>query len=187
MVSGMLGIVTSIVVLIRKATREDIDAIEGVMRESIRGIASGSYDARQVESALQYVARLDRSLIDDGTYFVAVETDGEIVACGGWSRRGKLYAGGVAQAGEDRLLDPSTEAARIRAMFVLPRYARRGLGREILQRCEEEARQVGFTRFELMAMLSGEAMYLACGYRPVEAVDGRMADGTPFPLTRMEK
>lgn len=156
------------------------------MRESIRGIASLSYGEKQVASAMQFVAHLDRALIDDGTYFV-VEIDGEVVACGGWSRRGKLYAGGVAQSGEDRLLDPKTGAARIRAMFVLPRFARQGLGREILRRCEDEARQAGFTRFELMAMLSGEAMYLACGYRPVEQVDGRMADGTPFPLTRMEK
>jgi GNAT superfamily N-acetyltransferase len=171
---------------IRKANDDDIREIEHVMRESIRGIASLTYDAQQVESCLRFVAHLDHSLIGDETYFV-VESDDEIVACGGWSRRAKLYAGGTPTADEERLIDPAKEAARVRAMFVLPRYARQGLGRLILQRCEEEARRAGFTRVELMAMLSGEAMYLACGYAPVAQVDGRLPDGTPFPLTRMEK
>jgi GNAT superfamily N-acetyltransferase len=156
------------------------------MRESIRGISSRTYDGQQVESSLQYVAHLDLKLIDDNTYFV-VESDGKIVACGGWSKREKLYAGGVAVGDEDRLIDPSREPARVRAMFVVPEVARRGIGREILNRCEDEARQAGFTRVALMAMLSGEAMYAACGYVAVEQVDGKLADGTPFPLTRMEK
>ena len=171
---------------IRKATVSDVAQIEHVMRESIVHISSRTYDAKQVQSCLTFVAHLDGSLIQDGTYFV-VEDDRQIVACGGWSRRAKLYAGGLPSPDEERFVDPRNEAARIRAMFVLPQFARQGLGREILQRCEEEARDAGFARAELMAMLSGAAMYLACGYRPVEEVDGRLPDGTPFPLTRMEK
>ncbi len=171
---------------VRKAVSADIPAIERVMRESLVGISIQSYDARQVESALKFIAHLDRDLVNDGTYFVA-ESESEIVGCGGWSRRSRLYAGSGSVAGDARLLDPETEPARIRAMFVDPRWARRGIGREILNECEREALRAGFRRLELMAMLSGEAMYLACGYKPVENVPARLEDDTPFPLTRMEK
>ncbi|HSP15169.1 MAG TPA: GNAT family N-acetyltransferase [Thermoanaerobaculia bacterium] len=171
---------------LRPATADDIETIEGVMRDSISGISSRSYDPRQVASALDFVAHLDRELVDDGTYFV-VESDGKIVACGGWSRRARLYAGSGSAANDARMLDPATEAARIRAMFVVTGFERRGLGRMILERCERDAHAAGFRRIELMAMLSGEKMYLACGYRPVENVPAKLEDGTPFPLTRMEK
>ena len=171
---------------IRKAERRDIPEIERVMRESITGISSRSYDAKQVESSLQFIAHLDRDLVNDGTYFV-VDNDGQIVGCGGWSRRARLYAGSGSASGDARMLDPKTEAARIRAMFVAPGFERRGIGRMILDRCESDARAAGFRRLELMAMLSGEAMYAACGYRAVENVPAKLEDGTPFPLTRMEK
>ena len=171
---------------VRRATIDDIGEIERVIRESLTGISIQNYDQRQVESALKFVARLDRHLIEDGGYYVA-EADGTIIGCGGWSRRARLYAGSGSSGGDARLLDPASEAARVRAMFVVPSWARRGVGRAILDRCESEARQQGFRRLELMAMLSGEAMYLTCGYRPVENVPAKLEDGTPFPLTRMEK
>jgi GNAT superfamily N-acetyltransferase len=98
-----------------------------------------------------------------------------------------LYAGSAASHGEERLLDPATEPARIRAMFVEPQWERRGIGRAILVRCEEEARAAGFRRVELMAMISGEAMYAACGYAVVDRVVRPLADGTPLPLTPMVK
>ena len=171
---------------IRRAEARDIPEIERVMRDSIRGISVRTYDERQVGSALQYIAHLDRDLVGDGTYFV-VEGEEGIVGCGGWSRRGRLYAGSGSSSGDARLLDPQTEAARIRAMFVDPRFERRGIGRMILERCEDDARAAGFRRLELMAMLSGYAMYAATGYHDVEHVDAKLEDGTPFPLTKMEK
>jgi len=171
---------------IRKACAGDVDAIERVMRDSLTGIGSRAYDARQIASSLEHVAHLDRELVEDGTYFVA-EADGAIVGCGGWSRRAKLYAGSAAAGDESRLLDPATEPARVRAMFVTVRWERRGIGRRILEMCEAEARGEGFTTVELMAMLSGEAMYAACGYEPVERLEPALADGTPLPLTRMTK
>jgi len=173
-------------VLLRKAETADIPEIERVMRESLVGLGRRTYDARQIASSLEHIAHIDRNLITDGTYFVALD-DEVIVGCGGWSRRGKLYAGSAAQGGEDRLLDPATEPARVRAMFVVPSHARRGIGREILRQCEEEARAAGFRSVELMAMLSGREMYSACGYEAVEDVEPPLADGTPLPLTRMKK
>ena len=171
---------------IRKASLDDVPEIERVMRESITGLGRRTYDEREIASSLQHVAHIDRHLIRDGTYFV-VEEHGAIIGCGGWSRRGKLYAGSSAQADEDRFLDPATEAARVRAMFVVPSCARRGIGRAILERCESEARASGFREVELMAMLSGRELYLACGYVPLENVAPELADGTPLPLTRMKK
>jgi GNAT superfamily N-acetyltransferase len=171
---------------LRPATVEDIPEIERVMRESIRGISVRTYDSRQVEGSLRFVAHLDRELVRDNTYFVVEEND-EIVGCGGWSKRGRLYAGSGSHRDDARLLDPATEAARVRAMFVAPRFERRGAGRLILQACEEAARAAGFRKMELMAMLSGHAMYLATGFRDVENVDAKLEDGTPFPLIKMEK
>lgn len=156
------------------------------MRDSISGISKRTYDAAQVASSLQYVAHLDRELVSDGTYFV-VELNGEIAGCGGWSARRRLYAGSGASEGDAQFLDPKKDAARVRAMFVATNFERRGIGRKILNACEVEARAAGFRRAELMAMLSGHAMYLACGYRDVETVDAKLEDGTPFPLIRMEK
>ena len=171
---------------LRKATRADLPDIERVMRESIDGIGRQRYDEQQVASAMEWIARPDPQLIDDGTYFVAV-ADGAIVACGGWSKRGKLYAGSAASGGEARLLDPASEAARVRAMFTLPAWARRGIGRAILEACESEARADGFRRVELMAMLSGEAMYAAFGYAPVEATSIVLEDGARLGTTVMAK
>lgn len=171
---------------LRKATRADLPEIARVMRESLRGIGRLSYDEQQVASAMEWIARPDPQLIDDGTYFVAVADDA-IVACGGWSKRGKLYAGSAAAEGESRLLDPASEAARVRAMFTLPAWARRGIGRAILEACESEARAAGFGRVALMAMLSGEAMYAACGYTPVEKTSIVLEDGATLGTTAMMK
>ena len=171
---------------LRHATEADIPEIERVMRDSIAGISNRSYDQAQVTSSLRYVAHLDRDLVADRSYFVVEEHD-EIVGCGGWSARRRLYAGSGSSDDDSRRLDPATEAARVRAMFVSPRFERRGIGRMILQACEDEARAAGFRRVELMAMLSGHAMYLASGYRDVEHVGAKLEDGTPFPLIRMTK
>ncbi|HWW62409.1 MAG TPA: GNAT family N-acetyltransferase [Thermoanaerobaculia bacterium] len=169
---------------LRKATRDDVDAIMRVMRASLGQLAAGVYDARQIASSIEYVARPDTQLIDDGTYSV-IEIDGAVVACGGWSRRGKLYSG---SGDEDaRALDPATEPARVRAMFVDPQFARRGLGRMILDACEREAAAEGFRRVELMALRSGERMYLACGYEPLENVPVVLEDGVVIDCTRMTR
>lgn len=158
------------------------------MHASLRGLAPGYYDERQIESCIRYTARLDPMLVEDRGFFVAVDdADGELVACGGWSARAKLYAGSAPKGDEMRMIDPATEPARVRAMFVHPRAARQGLGRRILSACEDEARAAGFRKVVLLAMLSGEAMYLACGYKPVQDAPITLQDGVVIGGTLMEK
>jgi N-acetylglutamate synthase-like GNAT family acetyltransferase len=173
-------------IMLRKATERDLPDIERVMRASLETLGNAYYDARQVASAMTWIARPDPQIVEDRTYFV-IEQDGRIVACGGWSRRGKLYAGSAAEPGEGRLLDPSRDAARVRAMFVDPRYARRGLGRAILDACEEEARLAGFRSIELMATLSGEALYAASGYEVIERTEMVLEDGVVLGGAKMAK
>lgn len=171
---------------IRAATLEDLPEIERVMRLSMAALGSQFYDAKQTESAVRFIAVADPQIISDGTYFV-VEDDGRIVACGGWSNRKKLFTGTAGQASIDGWLDPQSEPARIRAMFVDPAYSRRGIGRMIVDRAEEEARRAGFTRCELMATLPGVPLYAACGYEPLETAEIELPDGVRLECLRMSR
>jgi GNAT superfamily N-acetyltransferase len=156
------------------------------MEASIRAIFPAYYDAQQVESSVRYIGHLDLQLIEDGTYFVH-EAAGEIIACGGWSRRNKLFAGPGDAADDDRLLDPATEPARVRAMFVRADWTRRGLGRAILEACEEAARAEGFTQLVLGATLAGFGLYKSFGFEEVERLQVTMPDGVVVEVAAMEK
>lgn len=172
--------------MIRKAVPADLPQIERVMRESMATLSDGVYDALQTASAVRFIAAPDRQLVDDGTYFV-IEDDGQIVACGGWSARTKLFTGTTAQAATVGWLHPAVDAARIRAMFVAPSHARRGLGREILAAAEADAQRAGFRRFELMATLPGLPLYRACGYEEIEQTMIELPDGVRLGVVRMSR
>ena len=169
----------------RLAVAGDAAEIAELMRASVRTLFPAYYDDVQTASAVEYIGILDQTLIDDGTYYVH-EADGEIVACGGWSRRNKLFNASTAGA-DERLLDPATEPARIRAMFVRGDWTRRGLGRAILESCERDARAEGFTTLALMATLPGEQLYRAWGFRELERLMIPMPDGVELEGVRMER
>jgi GNAT superfamily N-acetyltransferase len=156
------------------------------MRESVLAFFPDFYDERQTESSAVHIAHLDMQLIEDGTYFVH-EADGEIVACGGWSRRNKRFSGPGDRADDDRLLDPTSEPARVRAMFVKPDWARRGLGRAILESCENAAREEGFTQLVLGATMPGEPLYRAFGFEEVDRFEVTMPDGVSVTCVEMER
>ena len=160
----------------RLARPEDAEAIQELMRASARELFPRFYDERQTASAVEHIAHLDEQLIEDGTYFVH-EADGEIVACGGWSRRYKLWAGELPSEDDARLLDPRREPARIRAMFVRGDWTRRGLGRAILESSENAARAEGFGGLILGATRPGEPLYRAFGFQEKERIMVRMPDG----------
>lgn len=170
---------------LRLARLDEADAIDVLMKASTRDLFPGWYEAEQTASAIEYVASVDRTLIADGTYFVA-EADGALVACGGWSRRDKMYAGAGDAAGDGRLLDPATEPARIRAMFVRSDWTRRGLGRRILEACEAAARAEGFSRLVLGATLPGLPFYEAYGFRATEDEVVTMPNGVDIAAVMME-
>jgi GNAT superfamily N-acetyltransferase len=156
------------------------------MRESVLAFFPDFYDERQTESSAVHIAHLDMQLIEDGTYFVH-EADAEIVACGGWSRRNKRFSGPGDRADDDRLLDPTSEPARVRAMFVKPDWARRGLGRAILESCENAAREEGFTQLVLGATMPGEPLYRAFGFEEVDRFEVTMPDGVSVTCVEMER
>ena len=168
----------------RLATLGDIDALRALMDAAIAELQKPFLTEPQIASS-HAIMGLDTQLVEDGTYFV-VESDGEMAGCGGWSRRATLYGVDRTPGRSAALLNPATDAARIRAMYTHPRYARKGVGRRILSACEEAARREGFQRMELMSTLSGEPLYLACGYHALERLtDAR--GGVPVPLVRMRK
>jgi GNAT superfamily N-acetyltransferase len=157
------------------------------MKASTAAIFPAYYDATQTSSSVRHVARVDPDLLGDGTYF-AIEADGELVACGGWSRRGRAYMGSADAPGDDRYLDPATEAAHIRAMFVRADWTRRGLGRRLIEASEAAAGRMGFRRMDLTATLPGIPLYEAAGYVPTaEIEDIVLADGVPLPCLAMSK
>lgn len=156
-----------------------------VMRLAIETLQQGFLSAEEIASS-HAVMGLDTQLVRDGTYFV-VMTDTQIAGCGGWSRRATLYGGDHSlDLREPRLLDPATEAARVRAMYTHPAFARRGIGRLILDTSERAAAAEGFRSVELMATLAGERLYRVCGYREIEHTSAAV-DGIHVPLIRMGK
>ena len=168
----------------RLATRYDIPALEPLMQAAIDELQRGFLDAAQIRSS-HAIMGLDRQLIDDETYFV-IESGGLAVGCGGWSRRATLYGGDHSGGRDSALLDPSKDAARVRAMYTRPGFTRRGVGSLILALCESAAVAEGFTRLELMSTLSGRPLYAAAGFETIEQV-ADAAGGVPVPLIRMGK
>lgn len=171
-------------VTLRRATPDDLPAICRLIPLAARGLSAGWYSAEQIESAIEYVFGPDSLLIADGTYWIA-EADQVLVGCGGWSQRATLYGGDQMKGAADPLLDPKTDAARIRAFFTHPRWARQGIGGSILQRCVEGARAAGFRRLELMATLPGVPLYRHYGFEEAEPVRTRLPDGVELPFVRM--
>ncbi len=171
---------------LRHALPADVPALQALIARSARGLSTEDYRPSQVEGALRGAFGVDSQLVADRTYFVAQQDD-TIVGCGGWSFRSTLF-GGDARAGRDAsTLDPATQAAKIRAFFVDPPYARRGIGSLLLERCEQEARARGFRQVELMATLPGVKLYGARGYVGSDTVRYDVGMGEHIEFIPMRK
>lgn len=172
---------------IRSATTRDVPAIRELIPRSVRALSAAYYSAAQIEAALERIFGVDTLLVDDGTYLVA-EAGGEIVGAGGWSRRRTLFGGDQHKGGvPDAELDPRADAARIRAFYVDPAWARRGIGRALLALCEDAARSAGFSRLELLATLPGVPLYAALGYAEIRPVAEPLGVGLTLPGVIMGK
>ena len=169
---------------LRPATPADTGALTALIERSGLALRDG-YTTAQAAALVRHVFGVDSQLIADGTYY-AVEDGDAIIACGGWSKRRTLFGGDRAKAGPDPLLDPATDAARIRAFFVAPERARQGLGRRLMEHCTDEARRAGFRRMELVATLPGEPLYRASGFESVERFELDLP-GVRVPVVRMER
>jgi GNAT superfamily N-acetyltransferase len=164
----------------------DLPVLQTLIATSVRSLSTGFYTPAQIEAAITEVFGVDTQLIADRTYYVIIDC-GEPVAAGGWSARRTLYGGDQMKGAEDPRLDPSTEPARIRAFFVHPARARRGLAKRLYEECARAAYATGFRRFELMATLPGEPLYAALGFSAVERIAVPLAAGVELPLVRMAR
>ena len=169
---------------LRHAQAADIPTLEALIALSGRELSVGYYSPSQAEAITRHVFGVDTQLIDDQTYFV-IGCDDRVVACGGWSKRRTLFGGDKTKRGPDPLLDPAIDPARIRAFFVVPSMARRGLGRMLMNACIEEARSAGFSALELVATLPGEPLYLASGFAVLDRFELDLPGEIRVPLTRM--
>jgi GNAT superfamily N-acetyltransferase len=170
----------------RLAQEGDLPVLRALMARSIAELQRGFLSEAEI-AASHATMGLDTQLVADGTYFM-VEADGVLAGCGGWSRRATLYGGDHSTALRDaRQLDPATDAARVRAMYTDPGFARRGVGRLILSLCEAAAASEGFARVQLMATLAGEPLYRACGYEEIERAAAAPVNGVSVPLVLMGK
>ncbi len=172
--------------VLRKATLEDIPVLNVLIHESARRLSLRDYSSEQIEAALGTAWGVDTELIQDGTFF-AVESEGNLIACGGWSRRKTLF-GGDGQAGrQSDALDPAKDSARIRAFFVHPDWARRGIGKMLLEKCELEAKAWGFQSAELVATLPGQRLYRVFGYAGEKRVTYPLKNGITIDFVPMRK
>jgi len=186
---------------LRLAVSEDVPVLRRLIDASVRGLQTEDYTPAQIEGALKTVFGVDSQLIADGTYIVAeveaeeaengatahVKRQAVIVGCGGWSKRKTLYGSDHWTGREDALLDPQTDAAKIRAFFIHPGWARRGLGSLILQACEDAARAAGFRRYEMGATLTGAKLFGARGYVAVNPISIPLVNGETLRVIHMEK
>ena len=186
---------------LRLAVLEDVPVLRKLIEASVRGLQTEDYTPAQIEGALATVFGVDTQLIADGTYVVAevpsaanarggstgTHSDWTVVGCGGWSKRKTLYGSDHWTRREDALLDPQRDAAKIRAFFIHPDWARQGIGSKILQACEEAARAAGFTRYEMGATLTGAKLFGAKGYAPVKPISIPLNNGETLPVIHMEK
>jgi GNAT superfamily N-acetyltransferase len=171
---------------LRPAVLADVDVLNALIRESVIGLSQKDYSPTQIESALRHLFGVDTRLIEDGTYYV-VESEGRPIACGGWSRRQALFGSDQYVDRSDGRLDPRTQAARIRAFFVHPDFARLGVASSLLDACAQAARAAGFRRLELMSTLPGVPFYLRRGFQAQERIDLELRDGTRVPLVPMSR
>jgi GNAT superfamily N-acetyltransferase len=184
---------------LRHANEEDIPALHALIEASVRGLQAGDYTSAQIEGALGTVLGLDSQLIRDEAYFVAEVEDATggleqstdarriVAGCGGWSKRKTLFGADRGPGRTPELLNPATDAAKIRAIFVHPAFARRGLGAQILAHVEEKAREAGFRRFEMGSTLTGLPLYRLKGYREVERLQVPLGNGESLPVVKMVK
>jgi GNAT superfamily N-acetyltransferase len=178
---------------IRPAVARDIPVLRELINASVRRLQSGDYSLSQIDSALRTVFGVDSQLVDDGTYLLveAVSADSEktpvIVACGGWSKRKTLYGGDGWRDRQDDLLDPKSDAAKIRAFFIHPDWARQGIGTLLLDACESAARAAGFTRFEMGATLTGAKLFQKRGYVALERLEVPLEGDITLPVIHMVK
>lgn len=186
---------------LRLAVPEDVPVLRKLIEASVRGLQTEDYTPAQIEGALETVFGVDSQLIADGTYIVAeappsanagaepagAKSNWSIVGCGGWSKRKTLYGSDHWTGREDALLDPRRDAAKIRAFFIHPDWARQGVGSKILQACEDAARAAGFTRYEMGATLTGAKLFGAKGYQPVKPISVSLKNGETLPVIHMEK
>lgn len=196
-----MNMTASIPIRLRLAVPEDAPVLRELIEASVRGLQTEDYTPAQIEGALATVFGVDSQLIADGTYIVAEapsatkasektadeKSPWTIVGCGGWSKRKTLYGSDHWTAREDSLLDPQRDAAKIRAFFIHPQWARQGVGGKILQACEEAARAAGFTRYEMGATLTGAKLFGAKGYVPVKPISIPLNNGETLPVIHMEK
>ena len=165
---------------------DERDAIEQLIADSARHLSREHYSDEQIEAAIVTVFGVDTDLIEDGTYFVA-EDAGAMVGCGGWSKRKTLFGGDQYSSRDAGYLDPASEPAKIRAFFIHPDHARKGIARAILSRCEDEASAEGFRALELMATLPGIEFYKSCGFAPAGTFALDLVDGVKLELVPMRK
>ncbi|MGA7157511.1 MAG: GNAT family N-acetyltransferase [Acidobacteriaceae bacterium] len=173
-------------VAIRCATEADVPALDALIEASVRGLQANDYTQAEIEGALGHALGLDSQLIKDRTYFIA-EVGGEMVASGGWSYRATLFGSDGLPMREPGCLDPKKDAAKIRAIFVHPGWARRGLGSLMLEYCERQAQAAGFTRLEMGSTLTGAPLYRLRGYKDDERIAIPLPNGEALPVIRMSK
>lgn len=172
--------------IIRKATMDERDVLQQLIAESARKLSREHYSDAQIEAAIATVFGVDTTLIDDGTYFV-VECDGQLAGCGGWSKRKTLFGGDQYSSRDIAYSDPNTEPAKIRAFFIHPDHARKGVARALVSRCEDEARAQGYRALELLSTLPGIEFYKSCGFAETGTLTLDLTDSVKLDFVPMRK
>ncbi len=171
----------------RKAEITDINSLEKLIEKSTKSINSDYYSEKEINAALGNSWTVDQQLISDKTYWIVENLDGKAIGCGGWSKRKLLFGKNNELNTTENELVPGIDSARIRAFFVHPNYTRMGIGKKLIEKCENEAASKGFVSMELVATLSGEKLYSSKGYIPIKAFEVDLGNGITNKVVSMNK
>ena len=171
----------------RKAEITDINNLEKLIEMSAKSINSTYYSEKEIDTALGNAWTVDHQLIADNTYWIVENMDGTVIGCGGWSKRKLLFGKSTEPNILENELIPGIDSARIRAFFVHPNYTRMGIGKKLIEKCENEASSMGFDSMELVATLSGEKLYSSKGYNHIKAFEVDLGDGITNKVVSMNK
>jgi GNAT superfamily N-acetyltransferase len=160
-------------ITLRTATAADIGGVDALLARAYPRLLKADYPPSLLVMAVPRIARAQPALVTSGTYHVATDEEGTILAAGGWTHAAP-GSGGLREG-----------TGNIRHVVTDDRLTRRGIGRALLTRVIDEARANGILRLDCLSTLTAAPFYRALGFAGDHPVTIPLGPGIDFPAIAM--